>query len=145
MPLTKKQMTPLCCITCANPVRPGTHKTSCPLCKLELENYVHKHRELKCQSCILTEHFTDDEYSIIHKSLILKGYVSMEKARAKAEHSLYLAESKKTSIEEKIDRNELDRFNGVAKTLNRPLKFRSASLKRSQRRTFWPPSYGYAT
>ncbi len=129
-------MTPLCCITCANPVRPGTHKTSCPLCKLELENYVHKHRELKCQSCILTEHFTDDEYSIIHKNLILKGYVSMEKARAKAEHSLYLAESKKTSIEEKIDRNELDKFNGIAKTIEQALEIQISKLEKITEENF---------
>lgn len=129
-------MTSLCCITCANPIRPGVHKISCPLCKLELETHAHKGRDSKCQSCILTEHFMDKEYSATHKSFILKEYISMERARAKAEHSLYLAESKKTSIEEKIDHNELSRFNRMAKDIEQALEIQINKLEQINEENF---------
>ncbi|EFO60925.1 Hypothetical protein GLP15_3679, partial [Giardia lamblia P15] len=125
-----------CCITCANLVRPGAHKILCPLCKLELETHAHKRQELKCQSCILTEHLTDDTHGAAHKRLILKAYVSMEQARARAEASLYLAESKKTSIEGKIDRNELERFSRVATTIEQALEVQTGKLEKITEENF---------
>lgn len=101
-----------------------------------METHAHKRQELKCQSCILTEHFADDKHSATHKSLILKAYVSMEQARTKAEASLYLAESKKTSIEEKIDRNELDRFGRVATTIEQALEVQISKLEKITEENF---------